>query len=496
MAEGALLADATGHETIPHQSRSSSTTPVSHHLMRTSVEDIDTEGAPISDTATAETIPLSPPNKAAIQTPDHMSTEMEESNQQTEIMSDRASLRSTTTPEMIPLPSLKIDEDEEQSPGTPFTQLNTNDLQSMVDVNMAPLEEGDRRNAAEIQRFYQLGSRLWTTGMFEELEDCIKQADGKPSFIEVRCLDANWAMNWQDWSQKPQDGKPLISFRLYQELVYNCAAPGNSGRCAVYLDSFTKQVPKMPSGVLAAQYHEVKKAWNISMVCLELRDLLEKLRIPGGKDGKKGISKLICFGLGTMEEDFVDKLDPKPWRSMTQHAALMTIVDLLEERQGHRIPIVAQDPWYTEDTRDILECDNVDVAEGYGSLAFTQIDSQTLVYSVNPSVPVKQIIADIARPAIMICNRIKPRSEEKTEWEPVQTGDTPTKYLAPWCADEDSPRTREMAQEYNTMNFPDYETPEPPRFGDLKVYVRKADFVAGNFRKLEKSGRVKMGFEA
>jgi len=39
-----------------------------------------------------------------------------------------------------------------------------------------------------------------------------------------------------------------------------------------------------------------------------------------------------------------------------------------------------------------------------------------VVFSCHPNIPVKQVVADIARPAAMIWNRIQPAAEEKTEW--------------------------------------------------------------------------------
>lgn len=59
-----------------------------------------------------------------------------------------------------------------------------------------------------------------------------------------------------------------------------------------------------------------------------------------------------------------------------------------------------QDPEYTSVDREILDgfgLQTVDDPEG-----FLKVDEQSIVLSIAPNVPVKHIIADIARPAVVI----------------------------------------------------------------------------------------------
>jgi len=63
----------------------------------------------------------------------------------------------------------------------------------------------------------------------------------------------------------------------------------------------------------------------------------------------------------------------------------------------------------------LLSAQGIDVVGGRGSLAFTHVDENTLVFSCGPNIPVKQVVADIAKPAAMIWDSVTPAAEEKTE---------------------------------------------------------------------------------
>lgn len=57
----------------------------------------------------------------------------------------------------------------------------------------------------------------------------------------------------------------------------------------------------------------------------------------------------------------------------------------------------------------------MEVVGGRGSLRFTHVDNDTIVFSCLPNISVEQVIANIARPAAMIWNRVAPPKEERTE---------------------------------------------------------------------------------
>jgi hypothetical protein len=238
---------------------------------------------------------------------------------------------------------------------------------------------------------------------------------------------------------------------------------------------------------------EARTNWQQSPACEELRAVFQ------GCQSLPKVTRIVCLGLGSFEvavtrvdNDEEAGLDGLPLRrSMTQHAAAITVAEVLgKQLPGARPVIMAQDPAYSALAKRILKEDGIEVIDGYGSLAFTLIDEETLVFSCCPNIPVKQIVADIARPAAMIWDRVKPESEERSEWEVInQDGsevlisyDFPPIFLVqrrlsnpfqtnhrPWLTDEDSPRTRKLVQGYSKHYF----RAANERFGDMEIFIRK-----------------------
>ncbi|KAF7546005.1 hypothetical protein G7Z17_g8748 [Cylindrodendrum hubeiense] len=105
-----------------------------------------------------------------------------------------------------------------------------------------------------------------------------------------------------------------------------------------------------------------------------------------------------------------------------------------------------------------------------GVKGFLEVDDSTVVVTVSPNVPVKQIIADLARPAIIIWNRVTPAEEDTTEWTKETFGPEGVEtWLSPYGTDPDSARVRSMVQsQYALFPFPTDEN-----FPDVEIYIRK-----------------------
>lgn len=167
-------------------------------------------------------------------------------------------------------------------------------------------------------------------------------------------------------------------------------------------------------------WDDARRNWTRSGVCNELAVILGSTAcIP------RGLKKIVCFGLGNLDESANPSLQDAPYtsdrlphrRAMTQHAAALTMAAVLGGRLGTGpLPVLAQNPAYSPMAKRLLADEGIEVVGGHGSLAFTHVDDDTLVFSCNPNIPVKQVVADIARPAAMIWNRVTPAAEEKTEW--------------------------------------------------------------------------------
>jgi hypothetical protein len=114
------------------------------------------------------------------------------------------------------------------------------------------------------------------------------------------------------------------------------------------------------------------------------------------------ITKVICFGNGDFHPDACHDES----RAMAQHAAALTVVKILRERSGRDVPLLAQDPAYTESVKEVLQKRGFSIYGGPGraSHGFIDVDDDTFVMSISPSAPVRSVIADFARPAILMCD--------------------------------------------------------------------------------------------
>lgn len=146
-----------------------------------------------------------------------------------------------------------------------------------------------------------------------------------------------------------------------------------------------------------------KQEWESSDPCRLLKQTLASGPLP------KSITKIVCFGLGPLTP-----LNERSQRVHTQHAAALTMAHAIKERTGCNVQVYSQEPAYTRICEQVLGPHDITILDGVKG--FLEVDSSTLVFTVAPNVPVKQIVADLAKPAIMIWDSVEPVGEETTEW--------------------------------------------------------------------------------
>lgn len=175
-----------------------------------------------------------------------------------------------------------------------------------------------------------------------------------------------------------------------------------------------------PHHVLRAAWDETKSNWQRSRTCKELLVVLQTIQCPANA------TKMICFGLGSLDgsenwETLADRADSDglPLRAaMTQHCAALTMAAAFGAQIGKPpLKVMAQDPAYSPGQIALLNEVGIEVIPGIGALGFTLVEEDTIVFSCHPDVPVKQIIADIAKPAGMIWDAVKPAERERSGWE-------------------------------------------------------------------------------
>ncbi|KAJ6008505.1 hypothetical protein N7540_012481 [Penicillium herquei] len=156
--------------------------------------------------------------------------------------------------------------------------------------------------------------------------------------------------------------------------------------------------------------------------------------------------KVVCFGLGEFSRSapnwFKKRNDVWGSRadvdhssdSMIQHTVALTMARLCGNEE---VSLLAQDPDYTEASEGILSNKSFQIVDRYGAGGFAEIDDDSIVISAFPNAPVKQIIADLARPVLIVSHDLSVFNEIGTPY-----------------ADPESPRTKEMWVDYDKYSLP------------------------------------------
>lgn len=223
-------------------------------------------------------------------------------------------------------------------------------------------------------------------------------------------------------------------------------------------------------------FENSQNRWNASATCKAFTSQLRQLL---SQDvNRKQVTKIVCFGLGELN------LKPPDWwriennsrpddeqetetslieGALTHHAIALTMASIARSliRNGDTgaVRLLTQDPCYSDDTKDMLRELGFEVVGDHGACGFAEMDDESIVFSAFAKAPVKQIIADLARPAVIICAR----STSAGVFSRLRYLSSPVSVLylivpniclrKPW-GDPESPRTRQMWKEYENYDFP------------------------------------------
>ncbi|CAL5872489.1 uncharacterized protein PFLUO_LOCUS6753 [Penicillium psychrofluorescens] len=153
-------------------------------------------------------------------------------------------------------------------------------------------------------------------------------------------------------------------------------------------------------------FDEKHLLWQNSKTCKDLAALVQDLL------GINTVKKVLCFGLGDFCRSAPEwlKRQHKSWDEdsevnnvigcMIQHSMALTIAQLC--RGNEIVSLLTQDPEYTEVAEEILTKKEFEIVGTHGAGGFAEIDEESIIISPFAAAPVKQIIADIARPVLII----------------------------------------------------------------------------------------------
>ena len=148
--------------------------------------------------------------------------------------------------------------------------------------------------------------------------------------------------------------------------------------------------------------------WENSISCGSLNSCLKELL------GTRTVTKIVCFGLGDMCRSLPDwvlrqKASTTDKQnitdvdcSMIQHSVAISLAEICCNSAQDPVQLLAQDPGYSVEATELLERNGFKIVGRFGAGGFADVDEYSVVFSPFVSAPVKQIIADIARPVFVI----------------------------------------------------------------------------------------------
>ncbi|PIG81944.1 hypothetical protein AARAC_002262 [Aspergillus arachidicola] len=244
----------------------------------------------------------------------------------------------------------------------------------------------------------------------------------------------------------------LTSYRAYQMDGYSDL----SLRVLHYMelrDEVTKELlPEFRYAVdsvdiIKNSFTSCTQTWEASESYAQLQEIVES------RKNFPPITKIVALALGSMQPRSLDNWDH---RSEFQHALALTLRAIVGKRQGEtsgNVQCYVQDPAYTEVDKSILKTYDITILEDPD--AFVEIDGSTIVLTFAPDVPVRQIVADIARPAMMIWNTC-----EEERW--MHNG------REQFMTDPFSARLREMMKSYDRIDLLSDE-----KFGEVAIFIQR-----------------------
>jgi hypothetical protein len=141
---------------------------------------------------------------------------------------------------------------------------------------------------------------------------------------------------------------------------------------------------------LREAFYEMERKWKMSEYYEQLQAALAAVKTPLVLDKVIGVA-LGPLILRTVNGD-----------SIIQHALISAIDSILHQRGvlSASSKRYVQDPIYTQQDRDVLCSAGFTVLDD--PQAFLTLDDSSVLVSIDPDIPVKQIVVDICRPGIII----------------------------------------------------------------------------------------------
>ena len=148
------------------------------------------------------------------------------------------------------------------------------------------------------------------------------------------------------------------------------------------------------------------EAWKDTEACRFILGLLKS------KEHLK-VKSVVAFGNGSLADTtttsaFGTHVDEARFRenSRYQHALMLTVGELYDTKNesGSSVQYYAQEPRSQEIDRAVLGTWNITVVDD--PEGFLRVDDESVVISIHSAIPLRQIVCEIAKPAVLIWNTV------------------------------------------------------------------------------------------
>ena len=160
------------------------------------------------------------------------------------------------------------------------------------------------------------------------------------------------------------------------------------------------QSPVRPAPETRAILQQEKAKWDAGPACRELLATLQRVADTGRLPR---VAKVVAFACNR------PSTTKRAERVAAEHALVLSIRDFFAQRHeptttATAMPCYTQDPVYEDVDREVLGELGMTVLDN--PRGFLEVDESAAVFSQAPDIAVRQIVADIARPALMIWNKV------------------------------------------------------------------------------------------
>ncbi|RHZ68006.1 hypothetical protein CDV55_106156 [Aspergillus turcosus] len=271
--------------------------------------------------------------------------------------------------------------------------------------------------AANIDEWYHAGRLLFPRDSLQDVHDQLRKPLKKGDTISVKAFDGSVyeypVRTGEIKTVLERDGDkgedkrvqwvmttPHIDYASFEWLKQRLEYSLSRAYCSVSIGHWMTRVdhepePETPENLDSGlEYlHTNLRDWEGSEAWRDIKSTLSSLNL------NSKIAKVIGMACGT----FTPTSESRGCRrSAVQHAFLLTLKSFLQESNlgTGEVACYAQDPGYSQ--MDVLVLEKSDIKVLEDPEGFLEMDDASLVFSCAPNICVKEIVADIARPLVLI----------------------------------------------------------------------------------------------